>query len=119
MPTAALRPCLEPGCPSFAERRGRCVVHATEFRRPQLRFQQGPVNYGRAWKTARAIYLREHPWCVDCLTENKQIPATELDHKIPHRGDVEQFWNREQWQGLCRSHHAAKTAREVGLGRAV
>ena len=29
-----------------------------------------------------------------------------LDHIIPHRGDRKLFWDRDNWQALCKSCHA-------------
>jgi 5-methylcytosine-specific restriction protein A len=37
--------------------------------------------------------------------------ATLVDHVVAHRGDVGRFWDRDNWQPLCRSCHNAKTAR--------
>jgi len=54
--------------------------------------------------------------------------ATEVDHIKPHKlkqaidgGDPvaiataqSLFWNRRNWQGLCKTHHSRKTASEDG-----
>ena len=33
--------------------------------------------------------------------------ATLVDHKTPHRGDPERFWDQEKnWQGLCATCHS-------------
>jgi 5-methylcytosine-specific restriction endonuclease McrA len=40
--------------------------------------------------------------------------ALEVDHKIPHKGNLELFWNRNNWQVLCGACHARKTATEDG-----
>jgi 5-methylcytosine-specific restriction protein A len=75
--------------------------------------------YGVSWRKARAVFLREHPLCVCCATTGSITPASVVDHVIPHRGDVRQFWNRENWQSLCKPCHDRKTAREDGgFGRA-
>lgn len=70
--------------------------------------------YGTAWKKARARYLREHPFCVDCQNAGKFVQATYLDHIKPHKGDLELFWDELNWQGLCHSCHSRKTAQEDG-----
>jgi 5-methylcytosine-specific restriction protein A len=41
-----------------------------------------------------------------------QVQAIVVDHIIPHRGNKELFWNRENWQPLCRPHHDRKTTKE-------
>jgi 5-methylcytosine-specific restriction protein A len=35
--------------------------------------------------------------------------ATVVDHIIPHRGDEKLFWDRDNWQALCKSCHDHKT----------
>ena len=37
-----------------------------------------------------------------------------VDHIIPHRGDLEMFWNQLNHQALCKRCHDSKTAREDG-----
>jgi 5-methylcytosine-specific restriction protein A len=77
---------------------------------------QPSVNYGRRWGKARAAYLAAHPWCVACQQAKQRTVANELDHIVPHHGNATLFWDESNWQGLCKSCHSAKTAREVGLG---
>ncbi|WP_309242099.1 HNH endonuclease [Paenibacillus sp. S150] len=33
---------------------------------------------------------------------------------MPHKGDMELFWNEANWQPLCASCHGIKTAKEDG-----
>ncbi len=33
------------------------------------------------------------------------VLATVVDHKIPHKGDETLFWDRKNWQSLCKPHH--------------
>lgn len=63
--------------------------------------------YGRRWRAAARAYLREYPTCSHCGE-----PAACVDHVIPHRGDLELFWDRRNWQALCWSCHSSKTRRE-------
>ena len=37
-----------------------------------------------------------------------------VDHIIPHKGDKVLFWDRSNWQPLCKTCHDTKTAREDG-----
>ena len=30
-----------------------------------------------------------------------------MDHKRPHKGDYNLFWDSDNWQGLCASCHSA------------
>lgn len=56
------------------------------------------------------MFLRdpENAFCAEC----KDAPATVVDHKIPHRGDPDLYEDTDNWQGLCISCHARKSARE-------
>lgn len=80
----------------------------------QQRGTSAQRGYGYRWQKTRAGYLAKHPLCVHCMREERVEPATELDHIIPHCGDMELFWDRENWQGLCRPCHSRKTATEDG-----
>ena len=71
-------------------------------------------GYGYRWQKARLIFLRRNPLCSDCRAEGIYAPATEVDHKIPHKGDKRLFWDESNWNGLCEKHHSKKTARENG-----
>lgn len=65
------------------------------------------------WRRARKAHLKAHPLCVDCNSLGLVVPAREVDHITPHRGDRRLFWDRTNWQGLCTRCHSRKTAAEV------
>lgn len=69
-------------------------------------------GYGKRWQKARASYLARHPLCKHCERAGITCAAVELDHVIPHRGDMKLFWDNKNWQGLCKSCHSRKTATE-------
>jgi 5-methylcytosine-specific restriction protein A len=71
-------------------------------------------GYGYKWQQARAGYLAKHPLCAECERQGKITVAVDLDHIEPHKLDMDVFWDRGNWQGLCKSCHSAKTAREDG-----
>jgi len=73
-------------------------------------------GYGRRWQQARRRWLVQHPLCVMCQAAGRVVPATVVDHIIPHRGAARLFWDRENWQSLCERHHNAKSAMERGGG---
>lgn len=62
-------------------------------------------GYGYKWQKARAGFLRSHPLCVMCEAESRITVATVVDHKIAHRGDQALFWDKTNWQSLCKPHH--------------
>jgi 5-methylcytosine-specific restriction protein A len=54
--------------------------------------------------------------CVPCKAAGRLVPATVVDHVVPHRGDPALFWDERNWQSLCKPCHDAKTAREGRWG---
>jgi hypothetical protein len=95
-------------------------------------------GYGYAWQQARAGFLAKHPFCVRCLAEagitskgkaevilecaerDIAVPwASVVDHRIPHRGDKQLFWDRDNWDPLCTPHHARDKQREEHEARQV
>lgn len=89
-------------------------------------------GYTSAWQRARAAYLRSHPLCADHEKRGELVAATVVDHKVAPRlreatdsGDPERltaartlFWDRDNWQSLCKlCHDSAKQREEKGGGR--
>lgn len=109
-----LRACAQPGCPELVER-GYCEKHAKAkpvVKREDSRPTAAQRGYGSRWQKARAGYLRKHPLCVQCMErEGRPVPATVVDHIVPHKGDMKKFWDRSNWQALCATCHNKKTAR--------
>lgn len=111
MPMKPLRPCNYPGCTALTRTR-YCETHAVRstVQRPSA-YQRG---YTYKWSKQAKEFLRAHPWCAECAKIGQFVPATQVDHIIPHKGNQSIFWDKSNWQGLCDSHHSQKTAREDG-----
>ena len=73
-------------------------------------------GYTRKWAEAREHYLIENPLCAECTKHDIVEAASEVDHIIPHKGDMELFWDRKNWQGLCKPCHSKKTMKEGRFG---
>lgn len=71
--------------------------------RPSAR-QRG---YSSKWEQVRQAFLAAHPHCAMC-----HAPATVVDHVIPHRGDMNLFWDSSNWQPLCQHHHNSAKQRQ-------
>ena len=111
MPRRPDTPCKHPGC-------GRLVPYGTMYCEEHKPLHQhdrkttSEKGYGSRWQKARAVYLQSHPLCVRCLAKGRYVKATVVDHIIPHRGDRKLFWDRDNWQALCKSCHDSKTMTE-------
>jgi 5-methylcytosine-specific restriction protein A len=72
-------------------------------------------GYGYKWQKARERYLLDHPLCVYCDRHGLTAAASVVDHKIPHRGDQDLFWDEANWQSWCKPcHDSVKQAEEAG-----
>lgn len=101
------------GIPSFQS--ARLPVH-----NPEPRESAASRGYGAKWRKARLAHLQEHPLCAECHKTGRITPATVVDHITPHKGNMKLFWDSNNWQALCASHHSQKTAREDGgFGNAI
>ncbi len=114
MPKAHMKPCA--GCRRAVLMGVRRCERCARRERQQYDRDRGTAaqrGYGHRWRLARATYVREHPLCVPCASAGKVTAAAEVDHIVAHEeiGDA-WFWDRENWQSLCKRCHSAKTARE-------
>ncbi|WP_108262550.1 HNH endonuclease signature motif containing protein [Mangrovicoccus ximenensis] len=117
--------CVTSGCEELAQDGcARCAGHearrlagksAAKNRRSDAERQWRKL-YSRAWRKASAAFLAKHPTCRDCAGLGLVTAATEVDHIVPHRGDRALFWDRRNWQPLCKPCHSRKTAAEVWHG---
>lgn len=130
MPSAAARPCRQPGCGALVrDGSGYCAPHLQVKQASAKEAQQqydkdrgssAQRGYGARWQKVRAGFLRSHPLCVSCAADGLVTAATVVDHKVPHKGDMVLFWDASNWQPLCKTCHDQKTAREDGgWGRGV
>jgi 5-methylcytosine-specific restriction protein A len=67
-------------------------------------------GYDRKWSRFRLSFLAANPLCVKCKQAGFTVPATQVDHIVPHRGDMRLFWRTSNLQPLCHSCHSKKTA---------
>lgn len=110
MPWKGKQPCTFPGCGKLSDS-SRCEEHRKQATREYERRRGSAARrgYGKRWREAADRWLIEHPWCVRC-----DGLAEEVDHIIPHKGEVKPFWDRSNWQSLCKQCHSRKTAHEDG-----
>jgi 5-methylcytosine-specific restriction protein A len=90
------------------------VKRALERQRPNAAAR----GYGAKWRRARLAFLALHPLCATCQARGRVVPATIVDHVVPHRGDQRLFWDEANWASACKPCHDAKTALEGRWGQA-
>jgi len=121
MPKAPPKPCNYPGCPSYQEPGypfcdKHIIIKAREHysrRKVEGRLSSQIGWYGtNRWKRLRSVHLSEYPLCKHCDDNGLIVPATEVDHRIPHKGNYESFFDPRNLQSLCKSCHSRKTALE-------
>lgn len=111
-------PCKNPLCPNLANHpSGYCESHLKQ--RPASETDQRPTaterGYTWEWAQYSISYRKEHPLCIMCLEEGRVTAAQHVDHVIPVTGpDDPLFWDPNNHQPLCASHHSKKTATEDG-----
>jgi 5-methylcytosine-specific restriction protein A len=72
--------------------------------------------YDRArWKRLAAHHRRVEPVCRMCRADGITMAVEVIDHVIPHRGNLNLFFDSNNLQALCSHHHSgAKQREEVG-----
>ena len=66
----------------------------------------------KEWREARKLFLSVNPICaVEGCNEEARI----VDHIVPHRGDMNLFWDQSNWQPMCDHHHQVKRGKERHL----
>tara|TARA_R110002051_G_scaffold103380_1_gene175161 strand:+ start:500 stop:865 length:366 start_codon:yes stop_codon:yes gene_type:complete len=90
----------------------------TDPEKPRLT-SSAAKGYDYRWQKARVAWLTEHPICVECKKQGRVTPASVVDHKVPHRlgkalesgckeliaAARKLFWDRKNWQSLCKHCH--------------
>lgn len=116
MPQRPLKICRHSGCNKLT-RETYCETHKKVHSVSDYDKRRGSAaarGYGYKWQKASKTYLLNHPFCVRCLAKNVYEKATVVDHIKPHKGNQQLFWNKNNWQALCKRCHDIKTATEDG-----
>lgn len=113
MPTAPRRACGRPGCGRLRP----CPVHGARPLEPTSTERRQAAPYRRlydlsAWRKASRAFLRGKV-CERCEERGRVRLADVTDHRRPHRGDLDLFWDRANWRPLCRGCNNA-VRREQG-----
>jgi 5-methylcytosine-specific restriction protein A len=110
----AMTICRQPGCPELIKKGGWCDEHGKHIQQQRDSFRGSSTErgYGNKWEKERIYYLNHNPLCVQCEWIGHIVPATVVDHIIPHKRDMNLFWDRNNWESLCKTCHDKKTFME-------
>ena len=113
LPRRPKMPCAHPGCPALVEP-GTHYCKEHKALHPEYTRSASRRGYGSKWQRMSKAFLQKHPLCVECMKEDppKYVAATVVDHIVPHRGNQKLFWDKKNWQSLCKKHHDIKTLTE-------
>lgn len=77
----------------------------------QLRYQKGRFKKlydSEQWKKLRRLHLSKYSFCNECGSQEK----LNVDHRIPHNGNMDLFLDADNLETKCHSCHSSKTARK-------
>lgn len=122
-PQRLARECSVSGC-STLTRDKYCSAHKTEGEKEKKRWisqkdsdeqKERHRLYGRSWQKRRIAWLAAHPWCEDCLVQERYTLATDVHHVIRHEGNKHIF-DTSPLMSLCHSCHSKRTLDELREG---
>lgn len=113
MPNKPLRPCLHAGCRTLTSS-GYCDKHQPKRidRRSATARARHRMYLLPVWGRLRQRQLLIEPYCRECAEHGQRALATDVDHIIPHNGDMQLFTDENNLQSLCHACHSAKTMAE-------
>lgn len=106
-----MRMCKAPGCMKLTAG-GYCPDHKPKAeRKDSAAWHHLYTNPRYGWNNRRNAQLAREPWCRECAIHGLRVRATDADHVIPHRSNLQMFLHGEL-QSLCHSCHSRKTMAE-------
>ncbi|HEY6527263.1 MAG TPA: HNH endonuclease [Cellvibrionaceae bacterium] len=83
---------------------------------PKIKSVKALYN-SQAWIKSSKTFLRNNPLCKFHQQRNLIAEAAVVDHIQPHRGDSKLFWDKTNWQSLCKHCHDSHKQRLEKSGR--
>ena len=76
-----------------------------------LRLRRPPIKERRLydsvqWRKVAKRFLSANPLCAICREIGRDTAATTVHHKIKHEGNVELFWDEDNFESVCASCHS-------------
>ncbi|MBM1688832.1 HNH endonuclease [Sulfitobacter geojensis] len=94
-------------CGKIVAHNQRCECQTMQTRQRNKRHDRkrptaAQRGYNNAWRKARDAFLKINDRCA---WPRCGALATVVDHIVAHRGDKVRFWDRSNWQPLCKPCH--------------
>ena len=89
----------------------KTIKSPTKVLKRRKRKVHGKLYSTKRWQELRRRKLSEAAVCERC----GKMPAAEVDHITPHRGDERLFYDFRNLQTMCKPCHVAKTIFEKNL----
>lgn len=109
------RPCKYPGCRALT-RSGYCDSHQpkrTSDRSEEAKSWHWMYSTPEWRDDLRPAQLLKAPFCEECAKRNLRVWATDVDHRVDHKGSWAVFTDRSNLRSLCHSCHSRKTAKDL------
>jgi 5-methylcytosine-specific restriction protein A len=87
--------------------KGYCPAH--QPRRIEQAWRQW--YHTTAWRQLRTVILQRVAVCPGLDGMPCGEPTTDVDHRVPHRGNPRLFWDPSNLDAYCHQHHSVKTGR--------
>lgn len=97
--------------PWNAKSHERLLAKASKARDPH-RPSAHKRGYNRRWRQISKAFVVSNPYCAEHSRQGKIASSEVTDHIIPHKGDMDLFWDPSNWQALCKRCHDRKSATE-------
>lgn len=114
MPWAIKVPCRGCGRPVV---KGYCDSCTDAGKGKVVRQTSAQRGYGHRWRKQSKAFLDDHPLCAGYpigAHGERAVTAECVDHIVAHKGDMDLFWDQDNWQPLCLGCNSRKAATEEG-----
>ena len=89
-----------------------CTECGPKKTRSKVKREHHKLYDTQRWRRASKLFRAYNALCVMCEQAGRIKPASLVDHVMPHKGDVELFWDETNWQSLCWKCHGVKSQAE-------
>lgn len=122
MPTAPPKACLEPHCPRYAVKNGRCEEHAKQHGQQQYQDRNVTDPFHAMyqtphWKRLSKSFRAQNPMCLFLELDGKQCRyASDLvHHRIAAKDRPDLFLDPKNLAALCDHHHGHTAGDPAGV----